>query len=102
MAYFEQLRAASRQRDSLLCIGLDPEPSRILAGAEDALEHCSTVVDKTTDVACCYKPNAAFWEQYGPAGWDVLARLRDRIPDDLPVLFDVKLADVGHTMHAYA
>jgi orotidine-5'-phosphate decarboxylase len=102
VVYFEQLRAASRQSDSLLCIGLDPEPSRIPGGAQGALEHCSTVVDKTADVACCYKPNAAFWEQYGPAGWAALATLRDRIPDDLPVLFDVKRADVGQTMRAYA
>lgn len=102
MGYFESLRAASRERESLLCIGLDPEPARIEGGAEGAYQHCLSIVERTADLACCFKPNAAFWEQYGPAGWEALARLRQRIPVDIPVLFDAKRADVGQTMRAYA
>lgn len=102
MGFFELLRTASNARETLLCVGLDPDPSRIDGGAEGALEHCRQVVEQTADLVCCYKPNAAFWEQYGPAGWDALARLRHEIPDDTPVLFDAKRADVGHTMAAYA
>lgn len=102
MGFFDLLRAASHSRDTLLCVGLDPDPARIVGGADAAFEHCRKVVEQTADVVCCYKPNAAFWEQYGPAGWDALARLRQEIPDDTPVLFDAKRADVGHTMAAYA
>lgn len=78
--------------ESLLCVGLDPDPTRIDGGAQGAYEHCLTVVEKTADLACCFKPSAALWEQYGPAGWDALSRLRERIPGGIPVLFDAKRA----------
>jgi len=100
--YLDLLRAASRTNGSLLCVGLDPDPARIGGGADEAFKHCRRVVEQTADLVCCYKPNAAFWEQYGPSGWDALARLRDEIPDGIPVLLDAKRADVGHTMDAYA
>ena len=102
MSFFEKLRAASRARSSLLCIGLDPEPERIPGAAEGALEHCRGVVRQTTDIACCYKPNSAFWEQYGADGWQALLELRAYIPDEIPVLLDAKRADIGSTMRAYA
>lgn len=100
--YFGKLRAASAKRDSLLCIGLDPEPRVIGAGVEMALECCRRVIDRTSDIACCYKPNAAFWEQYGPKGWEALATVRGLVPSDVPVLLDCKRADVPNTMAAYA
>ena len=74
--FFDRLRQASRARRSLLCVGLDPDPLRIPGGAAGALRHCLDVVERTAEQACCYKPNAAFWEQYGPDGWrDVMRRL---------------------------
>ncbi len=100
--YFGKLRRASAARQSLLCIGLDPEPRLIGAGAQAAIEFCRRVIDTTADIACCYKPNAAFWEQYGPKGWEALATLRDLVPSDVPVLLDCKRADVPNTMAAYA
>jgi orotidine 5'-phosphate decarboxylase subfamily 2 len=60
------------------------------------------VIDRTHDLACCYKLNAAFWEQYGPRGWEGLARVREAVPPDVPVLLDGKRADVPNTMVAYA
>jgi len=100
--YFDRLRAASGTRDSLLCIGLDPDPSVIRGGLDGALEFCRTLIDATSDVACCYKPNAAFWEQYGPRGWEGLATLRTFVPPDIPMVLDCKRADVPNTMAAYA
>jgi orotidine 5'-phosphate decarboxylase subfamily 2 len=102
MDYFARLRAASRARDSLLCIGLDPDPRVLGGGVDAALAHCRRVIDATSDLACCYKPNAAFWEQYGPDGWQALAKLRTLVPPDVPVLLDCKRADVPNTMAAYA
>lgn len=102
MTYFGKLRAASAARDSLLCIGLDPEPKIIGGGLEGAVEVCRRLVDSTADLACCYKPNAAFWEQYGPRGWEGLAMVREFVPPDVPVLLDCKRADVPNTMAAYA
>ena len=100
--YFERLRAAARARGSQLCVGLDPDPDRIPGGAAGALRHCLKVVEQTSDHACCYKPNSAFWEQYGPEGTAALLELRGSIPGDIPVLLDAKRADMGNTMRAYA
>ena len=100
--YFERLRASVRERDSLLCVGLDPDPERIPGGASGAARFCVEVVRRTSEFAACYKPNSAFWEQYGPDGWDALAEVRAAVPTAIPVLFDVKRADIGNTNAAYA
>lgn len=102
MTYLEKLRAASVARDSLLCVGLDPDPRFIPGGLDGAVEFCRHVISATSDIACCYKPNAAFWESYGPLGWQGLAAVRQVVPDDIPVLLDCKRADVPNTMAAYA
>jgi orotidine 5'-phosphate decarboxylase subfamily 2 len=102
VTYFDKLRAASVARDSLLCIGLDPDPKVIRGGLEGAVDFCRTLIHATSDVACCYKPNAAFWEQYGPRGWEGLATVKKFVPPDIPVLLDCKRADVPNTMAAYA
>jgi orotidine-5'-phosphate decarboxylase len=100
--YFDRLRRAAQERRTQLCVGLDPDPERIPGGAAGALRHCLDVVQSTSEHACCYKPNSAFWEQYGPDGWSALLELRGFIGTDTPVLFDAKRADMGNTMRAYA
>ncbi|HVE91307.1 MAG TPA: orotidine-5'-phosphate decarboxylase [Actinomycetota bacterium] len=100
--YFDRLRTASTDRESLLCVGLDPDRSVIEGGLDGAVSFCRRVVEATSDIACCFKPNAAFWEQYGPRGWIGLASVRETIPPDIPVLLDCKRADVPNTMAAYA
>jgi orotidine 5'-phosphate decarboxylase subfamily 2 len=101
MSYFERLRALARERDTVLCVGLDPDPERIAGGAAGALRHCREVVRQTQEHVCCYKPNSAFWEQYGPDGWKALLDLRDEALQT-PFLFDGKRGDMGNTMRAYA
>ena len=101
MSYFEQLRALSRERRTLLCVGLDPDPERIEGGAAGALRHCRGIVRQTQEHACCFKPNSAFWEQYGADGWQALMELRGAAPTT-PFLFDAKRGDMGNTMRAYA
>lgn len=100
--YFARLREAAAANRSLLCVGLDPDPQRIPGGAAGALRHCLDVVRRTAEHACCFKPNSAFWEQYGPDGWQALAELRAEVPGQIPVLLDAKRADIGSTMAAYA
>jgi orotidine 5'-phosphate decarboxylase subfamily 2 len=101
LGYFERLRALSAERDTLLCVGLDPDPERIEGGASGALRHCREVIRQTEEHACCFKPNSAFWEQYGPDGWAALMELRD-VTRDTPFLFDAKRGDMANTMKAYA
>lgn len=100
--YFDKLRAASSQRNSLLCVGLDPEPRLIGEGIRAAVQFCQRIINATSDIACRYKPNSAFWEQYGAGGWEALATVRSLVPTDVPVILDCKRADVPNTMAAYA
>jgi orotidine 5'-phosphate decarboxylase subfamily 2 len=99
--YFERLRALSRDRRTLLCVGLDPDPERIDGAAAGALRHCREVARQTEEHVCCFKPNSAFWEQYGPDGWKALLELQEEF-SQTPFLFDGKRGDMGNTMRAYA
>ncbi len=101
MAYFDRLRALARERRSQLCVGLDPDPERIDGAAAGALRHCREVARQTEEHACCFKPNSAFWEQYGPDGWKALMELHDEF-SSTPFLLDAKRGDMGNTMRAYA
>ena len=85
----------------MLCVGLDPDPDRIEGGAAGALRHCREVVRQTEEHVCCFKPNSAFWEQYGPDGWSALMELRHQAPGT-PFLFDGKRGDMDNSMRAYA
>jgi len=101
LSFFARLRALSRERATLLCVGLDPDPERIEGGVAGALRHCRDVVRATEEHACCFKPNSAFWEQYGPDGWKALLELRDEAAET-PFLLDAKRGDMDNTMKAYA
>src|SRR5262249_3576412 len=85
----------------MLCVGLDPDPDRIEGGAAGALSHCREVVRATEEHVCCFKPNCAFWEQYGPDGMKALLELREEAPRT-PFLLDAKRGDMDNTMRAYA
>ncbi|MBO0702783.1 MAG: orotidine-5'-phosphate decarboxylase, partial [Candidatus Dormibacteraeota bacterium] len=102
MSYFERLRAGIARTGSHLCVGLDPDQDRIPGGVEGAYRHCARVIQETARYACCYKPNSAFWEQYGPDGMAALARLRQETPPEVPFLYDAKRSDVPNTMARYA
>ncbi len=94
--------AAAERHHSLLCVGLDPDPARIPAGVSTR-DFLRAIVDATADVACCYKPNIAFFE---PDLEEGMATLRDVIDaihaHDLPVILDAKRGDIGNTAAAYA
>lgn len=97
----ERLDAAVESNNSLLCVGLDPDPDRIPIGVS-VTEFLTGVIDATSEYVCAYKPNAAFFEQYGDEGWRILRDVVAAVPDDIPVLLDAKRGDVGHTAEAYA
>lgn len=106
MRFLQKLADSTRARDSIVCIGLDPEPERIPGhlgrGAQAASRFLKRIIQATSDHACAYKPNLAFFEQYGQAGVDVLALTLREIPRDVPVIIDGKRGDVPNTAAAYA
>lgn len=103
--FLEQLHESQRRAGSLLCVGIDPDPARLpplLGAGPQALQaFCGAIIDATRDLACCFKPNAAFFERYGPAG---LAVLREVVAHcgEVPVILDAKRGDIGSTAEAYA
>ena len=106
MTFLTKLAAASRARESVICVGLDPEPDRIPEhlgrGPQAAVRFLRRIVNATSDQVCCYKPNMAFYERYGSAGLDILALTLQAIPADIPVILDAKRGDVPNTAAAYA
>lgn len=104
MNFYEKLIAAAQKRESLLCVGLDP---RIEIGAEDSVfdsivAETRRIIEATSGLAACYKPNSAFYEQHGDQGVRALAETIRLIPPDIPVLLDCKRGDIGSTAEAYA
>lgn len=99
------------QRDNFICVGLDSDydrlPEVIKAGrsVEDALFHFNReIIDATHDLVCAYKPNAAFYEARGEAGFRALIRTVQYIKvtyPHIPVILDAKRADIGSTNLGY-
>jgi orotidine-5'-phosphate decarboxylase len=107
MTFIETLRQAWHRNKSLVCIGLDPEPSRFpqhLRETPDAIfEFCRAIVDATADVACCFKPQFAHFA--ARSAEDALQRLIAHIHGKhpgVPVILDAKRGDVGSTAAFYA
>ena len=68
-SFTRTLDAIARQRDSLLCVGLDPHASEVSEpSAATARDFCLRLIEATADLAAAYKPNAAFFEAFGFAG----------------------------------
>ena len=108
-SFFDKLTSSVDSNDSLLCVGLDPDPARIPATllpdadeAERLRAFCVDIIERTADLVCCYKPNIAFFEQAGPAGLAALREVIAAVPDGVPVLLDAKRGDIGNTAKAYA
>lgn len=108
MGFVEKLVAASRQQQSLLCIGLDPEFERLPASlrqepAERAIvRFCQAIIEATAPYVCAFKPNLAFFEVLGPAGLRAFQEVIEAVPTHIPVIADAKRGDIGNTARAYA
>jgi uridine monophosphate synthetase len=53
-------------------------------------------------VAAAFKPNAAFFEAFGPPGAEALLAVIAAVPEDIPVILDAKRGDIASTATAYA
>ena len=95
MGFWDKLEQSIRQRDSLLCVGLDPWPDRIPSRYETVGDFNRAIIDATVDLACAYKPNMAFYEALGSEGFRALRETLDCIPEETPVLLDAKRNDIA-------
>lgn len=95
-----------RIKQSFLCVGLDTDLSKIpphLLEMEDPIfEFNKAIIDATKDFAVAYKPNIAFYECYGPKGWESLKKTIDYIPKNIFTIADAKRGDIGNTSTYYA
>ena len=96
----DKLRAAWERSGSLLCVGLDPEPSSI--PIDDIAQFNRELIGATGDLVCAYKPNVAFYEALGPErGYAILRDTLAAMPEHVIKLADAKRGDVEHTARAY-
>ena len=105
MGFFTKLNDAIDRNGSMLCIGLDPREDRLPPGTDmkaRLADWGKSIIDQTADLVCCYKPNFAFYEQAGLAGLQALQDTIRYVPENIPVLLDVKRGDIGSTAAAYA
>ena len=94
---------------SRICVGCDPDPALFppeLAKMEDPVAATAAfgleLLAAVREVAAAFKFQAAFYERFGPAGYEVLARhLAAAREAGLIAILDCKRGDVGHTMQAY-
>jgi len=101
MNFTDKLLKSARSNNSLLCVGLDPDPELMPPGVS-VLEFNQAIIEATYDLVCAYKPNLAFYEAMGVEGLRTLAATVGCIPDTVPVIGDAKRGDIGNTVKAYA
>lgn len=107
MTFTEQLAAAWQNNDSLLCVGLDPDPAKFpahLKGRDDAIfEFCKTIVDATADLVCSFKPQIAYFAARRAEDQleALIAHIHEKHPG-IPVILDAKRGDIGSTAEQYA
>jgi orotidine-5'-phosphate decarboxylase len=101
-----QLFENIKKKSSYLCVGLDTDlskiPKHLLSGDDPVFEFNKQIIDATHEYAVAYKPNIAFYEALGPAGWISLQRTLDYIPADIFTIADAKRGDIGNTSALYA
>jgi orotidine-5'-phosphate decarboxylase len=101
MNFLEKLSDATTKNNSLLCIGLDPDPE-LMPAKTTAFRFNKAIIDATSDLVCAYKLNLAFYEALGHDGLEAMKRTVEHVPDNIPVIGDGKRGDIGNTSRAYA
>jgi orotidine-5'-phosphate decarboxylase len=107
MNFTDMLRAAGTQNQSMLCVGLDPEPSRFPGAwrgdAQRIYEFCAAIVDATADLVVAFKPQIAYFAAHRAEDQleRLMAHMRVSAPQ-VPIILDAKRGDIGSTAEQYA
>ncbi len=107
MNFLDMLAGAERANRSMLCVGLDPEPTKFPAGlkgdANKIYDFCAAIVDATADLVSSFKPQIAYFAAHRAEGQ--LERLMEhmrRVAPGVPIILDAKRGDIGSTAEQYA
>jgi len=111
VGFYSRLNEAWVANDSLLCVGLDPDltkiPQTLRATAKDGVDQietfCKQIIDATGDLVCAFKPQIAYFSACGAEKQleNICAYIRQRFPKVLLIL-DAKRGDIGDTAKLYA
>lgn len=109
-SFFSLLERRVDDCSSLLCVGLDPRGADLSSPDADAARaFCLRIIKATAAYTAAFKPNAAFFEAFGPDGWaalkdviDAIAEESQRLGSRIPVILDAKRGDIAATAEAYA
>jgi len=107
MNFSDKLGAAERQNQSLLCVGLDPDPARFPAhlknDASKIYDFCAAIVDATADLVIAFKPQIAYFAAHrAEAQLEQLIQHMRRTAPQVPIILDAKRGDIGSTAEQYA
>ena len=106
MNFTERLRGVQRERNSLVCIGLDTDRGKLPASlgthGDQVYEFNRRIIDATHDLVCAYKINLAFYEVTGERGWRTVHQTLSAIPDGIVTIGDAKRGDIGNSSAMYA
>jgi orotidine 5'-phosphate decarboxylase subfamily 2 len=98
MDFTDRLRAIQRKNNSLLCVGLDTElskvPRSLLKSADPIFEFNRRIIEATNDIVCAYKLNISFYEASGEKGWGTVHRTLAAIPRGVVTIGDGKRGDI--------
>ena len=107
MKFTDMLQHCWDVNQSLLCVGLDPDPKRFpkqFEGSKYAiLDFCWDIVQSTGDLVCAFKPQIAYFASSGAEDQlkELIARIHSEYPE-VPVILDAKRGDIGSTAKHYA
>jgi orotidine-5'-phosphate decarboxylase len=107
MTFIDMLHQAERQHQSMLCVGLDPDPAKFPAhwrgDASKIYDFCAAIIDATADQCIAFKPQIAYFAAHGAEAQleRLMAYLRAQAPQ-VPVILDAKRGDIGSTAEQYA
>ncbi|MFN4148115.1 MAG: orotidine-5'-phosphate decarboxylase, partial [Rhodocyclaceae bacterium] len=107
MKFTEMLADAWTKNDSLLCVGLDPDPAKFPALVKDKPDRiyrfCTAIVDATADLVCAFKPQIAYFAaRRAEAELEAIIHHIHEYHPGIPVILDAKRGDIGSTAEQYA
>ena len=107
LTFLDMLDAAGRQNESMLCVGLDPEPTRFPGRLKDDVnkiyDFCAAIVDATADLVIAFKPQIAYFAAHrAESQLERLMQHMRRAAPQVPIILDAKRGDIGSTAEQYA